>query len=170
MDFTFGKGGKVTTEFGNFNGAECVAVEADGKVLVAGSVDNGSHIDFACRVSRRMACWMQRRQRLHRGGHGDLRFDGPDRYSSLCGGRRAATGAAAAPRRERLLRAGWRLGFTQRVPSDNGLPECSIGFQPSFSSLFLRHVCGGAGGWTGGTGVETIGLHVTSAKGRLRSY
>jgi len=36
LDTTFGNGGKVTTFFGQFNGGEDVAVQADGKIVVAG--------------------------------------------------------------------------------------------------------------------------------------
>ena len=48
LDTTFGSGGKVTTVIGTGNDqAYAVAVQADGKIVVAGNSDNGSNIDLA---------------------------------------------------------------------------------------------------------------------------
>ena len=48
LDPSFGTGGKVITPIGS-SGDYCrsVAVQSDGKILVAGSSDNGSNLDFA---------------------------------------------------------------------------------------------------------------------------
>ncbi|MGE3971100.1 MAG: beta strand repeat-containing protein, partial [Porticoccaceae bacterium] len=48
LDTGFGAGGKVTTPVGALgNAAQALAVQADGKILVAGSAYNGSNHDFA---------------------------------------------------------------------------------------------------------------------------
>ena len=51
LDPTFGKGGKITTDFfGYENTAEDVAIQPDGRIIVVGSVQRGNHIedtDFA---------------------------------------------------------------------------------------------------------------------------
>jgi uncharacterized delta-60 repeat protein len=48
LDPTFGTGGKVTTDIqGDFDKARAVAIQADGKIVVAGSALNGANIDFA---------------------------------------------------------------------------------------------------------------------------
>lgn len=50
LDTTFGTGGKVTTDFGSGAGndvAYAVAVQSDGKIVVAGSGSNGTDLDFA---------------------------------------------------------------------------------------------------------------------------
>ena len=49
LDPTFGMGGRVLTDFGASleNAARAVAAQADGKLVVAGSVSNGTTTDFA---------------------------------------------------------------------------------------------------------------------------
>ncbi|MFM7738881.1 MAG: delta-60 repeat domain-containing protein, partial [Planctomycetota bacterium] len=48
LDSSFGTGGKVTTDFGvSWDGGNSVTVQADGKIVVAGSTLNGSNWDFA---------------------------------------------------------------------------------------------------------------------------
>ena len=48
LDETFGSGGKVTTLFAEGGaGARAIVVQPDGKILVAGQIQNGSNIDFA---------------------------------------------------------------------------------------------------------------------------
>ncbi len=48
LDTTFGAGGKVTTDFGSPSDfAYSVALQADGKIVVAGTSHNGSNSDFA---------------------------------------------------------------------------------------------------------------------------
>ena len=48
LDPTFGTGGKVTTDIqGDFDKARAVAIQPDGKIVVAGSAQNGMNIDFA---------------------------------------------------------------------------------------------------------------------------
>jgi uncharacterized delta-60 repeat protein len=48
LDPTFGEDGKVTTEFPTGGAsAEAVVIQSDGKVVVAGTVSNGSETDFA---------------------------------------------------------------------------------------------------------------------------
>lgn len=51
LDNTFGAGGKVTTDFDGTNSrndaAQAVAIQSDGKILVAGYTENGSNTDFA---------------------------------------------------------------------------------------------------------------------------
>ena len=47
LDNTFGTGGKVTTDFGSSDGGNSVAIQSDGKILVAGYSYNGSNEDFA---------------------------------------------------------------------------------------------------------------------------
>jgi uncharacterized delta-60 repeat protein len=46
LDTTFGGDGKVTTDFGSSDSATAVAFHADGRIVVAGYVLNGSHFDF----------------------------------------------------------------------------------------------------------------------------
>ncbi|MCF7734399.1 MAG: choice-of-anchor D domain-containing protein, partial [Akkermansiaceae bacterium] len=47
LDPTFGTGGKVTTAVGTFKDfARCMALQSDGRILVAGEVSNGSASDF----------------------------------------------------------------------------------------------------------------------------
>ena len=49
LDNTFGTSGKVTTDFGNSDDGRSIAIQSDGKILVAGYSDNGSNstYDFA---------------------------------------------------------------------------------------------------------------------------
>ena len=48
LDPTFGNGGKVTSDIqGDFDTGRSVAIQSDGKIVVAGSAYNGSDIDFA---------------------------------------------------------------------------------------------------------------------------
>jgi uncharacterized delta-60 repeat protein len=48
LDTTFGTGGKVTTAIGeSVDGVYSVAIQSDGKIVVAGDSDNGSNYDFA---------------------------------------------------------------------------------------------------------------------------
>lgn len=48
LDTTFGGLGQVTTSFGSGNdGAGAVAVQSDGKIVVAGATSNGTHLVFA---------------------------------------------------------------------------------------------------------------------------
>ena len=48
LDTSFGTGGKVTTDFGSANDfARSVAIQSDGKIVVAGYSNNGSNDDFA---------------------------------------------------------------------------------------------------------------------------
>ena len=48
LDNTFGTGGKVTTDFGSSDdGGQSIAIQSDGKILVAGWSNNGTNDDFA---------------------------------------------------------------------------------------------------------------------------
>jgi uncharacterized delta-60 repeat protein len=48
LDLTFGKNGKIVTAFVDpYNGANAVAIQTDGKILLAGSVDDNSSVSFA---------------------------------------------------------------------------------------------------------------------------
>src|SRR5207244_6867798 len=47
LDPTFGIGGKVTTGIGTDDYGYAVAIQADGKLVVAGETNNGSNYDFA---------------------------------------------------------------------------------------------------------------------------
>ncbi len=48
LDASFGVGGKVITDYGGQSaGANSVAIQSDGKIVVAGSAGNGSNSDFA---------------------------------------------------------------------------------------------------------------------------
>jgi uncharacterized delta-60 repeat protein len=48
LDATFGTGGKVTTDFGGFTAiAQCVAIQADGKIVAGGRFYTGPVSDFA---------------------------------------------------------------------------------------------------------------------------
>jgi uncharacterized delta-60 repeat protein len=47
LDLTFGTGGKVTTPVGSGNMANSVAIQTDGKLVVAGYSYNGTNYDFA---------------------------------------------------------------------------------------------------------------------------
>ena len=47
LDNTFGTGGKVTTDFGSSDdGGQSIAIQSDGKILVAGYNYNGYNSDF----------------------------------------------------------------------------------------------------------------------------
>jgi uncharacterized delta-60 repeat protein len=47
LDPTFGTGGKLTTDFGNFDGASALVLQPDGKLVAAGSAVSGGDLDFA---------------------------------------------------------------------------------------------------------------------------
>jgi uncharacterized delta-60 repeat protein len=47
LDTTFGIGGKVTTDFGQWDAAGAIAIQPDGKILAAGGVGQGANRDFA---------------------------------------------------------------------------------------------------------------------------
>ena len=47
LDPTFGTNGKLTTDFSSSEVANAVAVQADGKIVVAGSANTGGNYDFA---------------------------------------------------------------------------------------------------------------------------
>ena len=47
LDNTFGTGGKLTTDFGSSDRGNSVAIQSDGKILVAGWSGNYSNEDFA---------------------------------------------------------------------------------------------------------------------------
>jgi uncharacterized delta-60 repeat protein len=47
LDPTFGTGGKVTTDFGNTDAANGVAIQADGKIIAAGDTAGAAISDFA---------------------------------------------------------------------------------------------------------------------------
>ncbi len=78
LDTTFGSGGKVTTDF-NFSGANSVAVQADGKIVVAGSGEFGYRIALA---------------RYHANGSLDNSFGNGGRVVTSVGDRSAASGIA----------------------------------------------------------------------------
>ena len=46
MDNSFGVGGSITTDFGNFDIGEATAIQADGKIIVAGVTAGGIGGDF----------------------------------------------------------------------------------------------------------------------------
>src|SRR5207302_1086405 len=46
LDSTFGTGGKVTTAIGAYAQGRALALQSDGKILVAGRAYNGSNDDF----------------------------------------------------------------------------------------------------------------------------
>ena len=54
LDTSFGTGGKVTTDFGSANDfARSVAIQSDGKIVVAGYSNNGSNDDLhSCAITR----------------------------------------------------------------------------------------------------------------------
>ena len=47
LDTTFGTGGKVTTSLGLISGARAMALQPDGKIVLAGSASDGTNSDFA---------------------------------------------------------------------------------------------------------------------------
>src|SRR5262245_34398023 len=47
LDLTFGTGGLVTTNFGSSAGASNVALQPDGKLVVAGAIAQNGRTDFA---------------------------------------------------------------------------------------------------------------------------
>ncbi len=47
LDLSFGNAGKVITDVGNIDGASAVAIQSDGKILVAGGSNNAMNDDFA---------------------------------------------------------------------------------------------------------------------------
>lgn len=48
LDLSFSSDGKVTTDFSGFSdAASCIAIQNDGKIVVAGKSSNGSNADFA---------------------------------------------------------------------------------------------------------------------------
>jgi len=47
LDTTFNTNGKVTTPIGSGSGANAIAIQTDGKIVVAGNAGNGTNTDFA---------------------------------------------------------------------------------------------------------------------------
>lgn len=47
LDITFGIGGKVMTQTGYYDRAKAAAIQADGKIVVAGYASNGNDDDIA---------------------------------------------------------------------------------------------------------------------------
>ena len=74
LDLTFGVSGKVTTAFGaSQDYGYSVAVQSDGKIVVAGSSSNGSNDDFAV-------------ARYNTNGTLDTSFDGDGKVTTAFGG------------------------------------------------------------------------------------
>jgi uncharacterized delta-60 repeat protein len=98
LDATFnGTGKKVFNFSGNPNreGARSVAVQADGKIVVCGSVFNGSNDDFAL-------------ARFTSSGASDLTFSGDGKLAINFGGNESCAGLALQPDGKYVL-AGYRL-------------------------------------------------------------
>ena len=47
LDTSFGTGGKVTTDFGSFDGAEGLVIQPDGKIIATGATGTTANADFA---------------------------------------------------------------------------------------------------------------------------
>lgn len=75
LDTTFGTGGIVTTDFGNIDSVQSVALQADGKIVVAGATDPVGAVtsDFAV-------------ARYNANGSLDTTFDGDGRVTTDFGG------------------------------------------------------------------------------------
>jgi uncharacterized delta-60 repeat protein len=74
LDITFDGDGKVTTDFGSnlYDRANSIAIQSDGKIVVAGESSNGSNPDFAL-------------ARYNSDGSLDTAFDGDGKVTTAVG-------------------------------------------------------------------------------------
>ncbi|PYT00948.1 MAG: hypothetical protein DMF63_04585 [Acidobacteria bacterium] len=99
LDPTFGVGGKVRTDIqGDFDNIRAVAIQGDGKIVVAGSAYNGTNIDFAV-------------LRYNTNGTLDASFDGDGRViTPVSNGDDLANGVAIQPD-GKIVAAGFATTF-----------------------------------------------------------
>ena len=106
LDATFGAGGKVLTDFaGQSETALAVAVQADGKIVVAGTTtvtDSGQDFALARYNSRRLA---RHRLRHRRHGHDRVQRRLRHRLRARCSRPTARSSSAATPARARAAPA-----------------------------------------------------------------
>jgi uncharacterized delta-60 repeat protein len=99
LDNTFDGDGKVTTAVGSsLDAAHSVAMQSDGKIVVAGYSDNGSNIDFAL-------------MRYNSNGSLDTTFDGDGKVTTAVGSSHDAAHSVAIQSDGKIIVAGY---------SDNG--------------------------------------------------
>ena len=99
LDNTFDGDGKVTTAVGSsLDAAHSVAMQSDGKIVVAGYSDNGSNIDFAL-------------MRYNSNGSLDTTFDGDGKVTTAVGSSHDAAHSVAIQSDGKIVVAGY---------SDNG--------------------------------------------------
>ncbi|HEV3365524.1 MAG TPA: delta-60 repeat domain-containing protein, partial [Acidimicrobiia bacterium] len=94
LDTSFGTGGKVTTDFGGYEGASAVAVQSDGKIVVAGYTYGGVE-DFAI-------------ARYNANGSLDTGFGDDGKVTTDFGGYESASAIALAD--GKILVAGYTYG------------------------------------------------------------
>jgi uncharacterized delta-60 repeat protein len=99
LDQSFGDGGRVRTDFGGrFDEGLAVAVQADGRIVVAGSSSDGTGADMAV-------------ARYTRDGTLDVSFDG-DGMALVDFGGEAVARAVAVQRDGKVVLAGWAVQFS----------------------------------------------------------
>ncbi|HEV8623968.1 MAG TPA: Ig-like domain-containing protein [Acidimicrobiia bacterium] len=95
LDSSFGAGGKLTTDFGGYEGASAVAIQSDGKIVVAGYTSGASE-DFAV-------------ARYNTNGSPDSSFDGDGKLTTDFGGYEGAS-AVAIQSDGKIVVAGYTSG------------------------------------------------------------
>jgi uncharacterized delta-60 repeat protein len=94
LDLSFGTGGKVMTSFGVTDQAQALAVQADGKLVAAGSTFTGTSTDFAL-------------ARYNPDGTLDPGFGAGGKVTTSFGGTDEAANAIAVQADGKLVAAGW---------------------------------------------------------------
>jgi uncharacterized delta-60 repeat protein len=107
LDPAFGIGGRVLTEFEGFAGASGVAIQWNGKIVVAGTTNGASSSDFAL-------------ARYHKDGTLDLRFGRDGKVVTDVGGDDGAT-AVAIQRDGRIIASGISIAAPPFGPGDFAL-------------------------------------------------
>ena len=121
LDTTFNGTGKVNTVFGNQAEGRSVALQEDGKIVVAGLSSNGSTYDFAL-------------VRYNSNGSLDTSFNATGRVTTPIGG--SAVGQSVAIQTDRkILVAGYALNASQDFALVRYRPDGSL--DPSFGNAGL---------------------------------
>ena len=105
LDPTFGTGGKVTTEFGGNDLTYSVAIQPDGKIVVAGSAGIGANEDFAV-------------ARYNADGSLDTTFNGTGKLTTDLGGEHDIANGVSIQSDGKIVVAGYSgfgLGFDEEL-------------------------------------------------------